>query len=181
MTGIGLKRGTVALMPHDPRWAEEFEREKRVLLETFGDRILAIEHIGSTSIPGIPAKPLIDILVAVESLDDIDDFIGTLPTLGYQYMPERRFADRQFFPKGPESKRTHHLSLVEPDSETGWNSHTLFRDYLRTHEAERAEYARLKERLAAEFADDRERYTDGKQDFVLEIIAKAKAEKQRDT
>ncbi len=74
------------LAPHDPEWNRLFEEEKQLLLMTFGDRIKAIEHIGSTSIPGIPAKPIIDILAAVESLEDIDVFIKTLPELGYTFM-----------------------------------------------------------------------------------------------
>jgi GrpB-like predicted nucleotidyltransferase (UPF0157 family) len=175
MEEIGLKRGEVKLSEYNPRWAELFEEEKKVLLETFGNRILALEHIGSTAIPGIPAKPIIDILAAIESLDDVDDFVQILPTLGYEYIPERRFADRQFFPKGPESARTHHLSLVEKDSETGWLNHLRFRDYLRSHDAEREEYAALKRRLASEFADNRGEYTERKSEFVLRIIEKAKS------
>lgn len=127
---IGLKRGTVELVEHNPDWSILFEQEKQLLLETFGDRILAVEHIGSTAIPGIIAKPIIDINVAAESLDDIDDFIIKLQELGYEYIHERRYADRQFFPKGPSERRTHHLNLVELDSQTAWVNQLLFRDYL---------------------------------------------------
>lgn len=176
MSGIGLKRGTVALSSYNPAWSGAYEEEKKLLLDTFGTKILAIEHIGSTAIPSIPAKPIIDILAAVDSLDDINVFIETLPKLGYEYIPERRFSDRQFFPKGPESARTHHLSLVETSSETGWNNHLLFRDYLRSHDKERRQYAELKVRLAKEYADNRGEYTERKSAFVLDIIAKAKSQ-----
>lgn len=98
---LGVRRGTVVLVSYDPEWEQQFEEKKMLLLETFDTRIKAIEHIGSTAIPSIPAKPVIDINVAVESLDDIDDFIRVLPTLGYEHIPERRFVDRKFFPKGP--------------------------------------------------------------------------------
>lgn len=171
---LGLQRGTVKLVPHDPEWARLFEKERDILLEIFGDKILAIEHVGSTSIPGLPAKPIIDIFAAVASLDNIDTFIQKLPTLGYEYIPERRFSDRQFFPKGPAECRTHHLSLVEITSETGWKNHLLFRDYLRKTADAREEYAILKRRLAEMYADNRGEYTEHKSSFVMKIIQKAK-------
>ena len=152
----------------------EFEKEKKLLLDTFSDRIVAIEHIGSTAIPGIPAKPIIDINVAVSSLDDIDDFIETLPSLGYEHIPERRYADRQFFPKGPSESRTHHLNLVELDSPTAWTNQILFRDYLRNSESARNEYTELKRLLAKQYADKREEYTERKSEFVMRIIEEAK-------
>lgn len=172
---LGLKRGKTKLLPHDPEWAKQFEREKKLLLETFGDKIIAIEHIGSTAIPGIPAKPIIDMNVATSSLDDIDEFIKRLPDLGYEYMPDRRFSDRQFFPKGSESSRTHHLNLVEITSETGWKNPLIFRDYLRNNKEDRSAYARLKTSLAEKHKDNRYEYTERKSDFIREIINKAVA------
>lgn len=173
---IGLKRGTVSLVEHTSDWVKEFDIEKKLLLNTFKEKILAIEHIGSTAIAGIPAKPIIDINVAIESLDDIDDFISKLQELGYEYIPERKYADRQFFPKGPSERRTHHLNLVELDSPTAWRNQLLFRDYLRSHKDEREAYAELKRSLANKYADNREEYTERKSNFVLKIIEKALAE-----
>ncbi len=173
---LGIKRGTTKLLPHNPEWAKLFEQEKKLLLETFGDKIIAIEHIGSTAIPDTPAKPIIDMNVAVASLDDIDVFIKRLPDLGYVYMPDRRFFDRQFFPKGPESLRTHHLNLVEISSETGWKNQLLFRDFLRNNKDERDAYARLKTTLAEKYRNNREEYTKRKSDFIKEIIRKAVAQ-----
>lgn len=178
---IGLKRGTVELVEYNPEWAELFEQEKQLLLNTFGDRIIAIEHIGSTAIPDIPAKPIIDMNVAVESIDDIEDFIYKLQELGYEYIPERRYADRQFFPKGPSECRTHHLNLVELDSPTAWRNQLLFRDYLRSHEEDCEAYAELKRTLANQYADNREEYTERKSNFVLKIISKALIEKLKDS
>lgn len=171
---IGLKRGTVKLVPHDENWSTLFEKERQILSNKFGEKILAIEHIGSTAIPGLLAKPIIDMNVAVKDLDDIDDFVIGLQELGYEYIPERRYADRQFFPKGHPDNRTHHLNLVEIDSETAWMNQLFFRDYLTKHAKEREEYAKLKEELAEQFADQREEYTERKSDFIAYILGKRK-------
>lgn len=167
---IGLKRGTVKVIDYDPNWPKEFEAEKQRLLATFGNEILAIEHIGSTSIPGLAAKPIIDIIVAVKSFDDLPKFIDILQKLDYEYMPERMFNDRKFFPKGSQENRTHHLSLVLQDDPEQWTKPISFRDYLRTHEAERNEYAKLKTNLAEQYADDRATYTKLKDDFFQSIF-----------
>lgn len=169
MASLGLQRGTVELKDHDPKWHELFEDEKKLLLETFGDRIIAIEHIGSTSICGISAKPIIDMNVAITSLDDINDFIEELPKLGYEYMPERRFHYRQFFPKGPRECRTHHLNLTEMSSNTGWKDHLTFRDYLKENQDAREEYDTLKKKLAEQYSENREEYTRRKADFIKRI------------
>ncbi|MBL1434359.1 GrpB family protein [Candidatus Wolfebacteria bacterium] len=171
---LGVKRGTVVLLPYSSEWKLEFEKEKASLLKTFGDRIKAIEHIGSTAIPSIPAKPIIDMNVAVESIDDIEDFIVGLQKLGYEYIPERRYTDRQFFPKGPSECRTHHLNLVEIYSETAWKNPLLFRDYLRNNEGARKEYKKLKEELVCKYADNREEYTERKGNFVMSVVEKAR-------
>lgn len=170
---IGLKRGTVKIVAYDPNWQNEFEAEKRRLLEAFGDKILAIEHIGSTSIPKLAAKPIIDMVAAVASFDDLPEFIDGLQKLGYEYMPERMFNDRKFFPKGSQENRTHHLNLVLQDDPEQWTKPIAFRDYLRTHEAERERYAKLKTKLAEQYADDRATYTKLKDDFFQSIIDEA--------
>ena len=177
MSILGLQRGTVRLEEYNSEWSNFFEREKELLLKIFGNRIIAIEHIGRTAIPGLLAKPIIDINVAISSLDDIDDFIKKLQEIGYEYIPERRFSDRQFFPKGPSEKRTHHLNLVEIASETGWKNQLLFRDYLRKHVEVKNEYAKLKKELAEKYADNRDEYTERKSKFVIEIINRARGEK----
>ena len=170
---IGLKRGTVKVVDYDPNWPKEFELEKQRLLETFGDKILAIEHIGSTSIPGLVAKPIIDIVVAVKSFDDLPEFIDELQKLSYKYIPERTFNDRKFFPKGSQENRTHHLNLVLQDDTEQWTKPIAFRDYMRTHEAERNEYRKLKTTLAQQYANDRATYTKLKDDFFQSIFDKA--------
>jgi len=170
---IGLKRGTVKVVDYDLNWPKEFNAEKQRLLAAFDDKVLAIKHIGSTSIPGLAAKPIIDIVAAVASFDDLPEFIDGLQKLGYEYMPERMFNDRKFFPKGSQEKRTHHLNLVLRDNLEQWTKPIAFRDYLRTHEIERNEYAKLKTELAEQYADDRATYTKLKDDFFQSIFDKA--------
>jgi GrpB-like predicted nucleotidyltransferase (UPF0157 family) len=173
MSPIGLKRGTVKIEDYDPNWPKEFEVEQQRLLETFGDKILAIEHIGSTSIPGLAAKPIIDMVAAVKSFDDLEEFIDGLQKLGYEYMPERMFNDRKFFPKGPRESRTHHLNLVLQGNFEQWVKPIAFRDYLRNHSQEREEYAKLKTTLANKHANDRATYTRLKDSFFHSVLKKA--------
>lgn len=167
---IGLPRGTVELLSYNPLWAEEFEKEKSALEAVFGSRLLAIEHIGSTSVPGLAAKPIIDMVAAVDSFDSLENFIEPLRVMGYEYMPDRMFADRKFFPKGPASNRTHHLNLVLIGNLEQWIQPIAFRDYLRTHEDARNRYAHLKLSLATKYADDRAAYTRAKSDFIQSIL-----------
>jgi len=172
---LGLKRGTVKLAKAHKEWARLFEIEKELLKKTFGDRIIVIEHVGSTAISGVPAKPLIDMNAAVSSLDDkyIEGFVVSLEKLGYHYM--HKFPDRRFYAKGPEALRTHHLNLVELNSDE-WNNSILFRDYMRHNKPACEEYAALKEKLAGQFAEDRASYTKAKEEFIQKIIALAKVE-----
>ncbi|MDD5438269.1 MAG: GrpB family protein [Patescibacteria group bacterium] len=167
---LGLKRGTVKLCEFHDEWAEFYEQEKQLLKNVFGDKIIDMEHIGSTAIPGVPAKPIIDINAAIKSLDKetVDEFIEPLQKLGYAYMHE--YPNRKFFVKGPEEKRTHHLNLVEVGNQTDWHDKILFRDYLNSHQEARDEYGKLKLDLASKFADDRESYTKAKEGFIQKII-----------
>jgi GrpB-like predicted nucleotidyltransferase (UPF0157 family) len=166
---VGLRRGTVRVDPYTELWPAEFERERERLDARLGSRLLAIEHIGSTSIPGLPAKPLIDMQAAVESLDQVNDILMVLRTLGYAVMPERVYLDRVFLPKGPEQRRTHHLNLVLLDSDR-WREPLMFRDRLRSDPVLRDEYAALKSRLAVEHPHDRDAYTDGKAGFIGAVL-----------
>lgn len=172
---LGLKRGTVKLTKAHSEWERLYELEKHLLQDTLGDKIVAIEHVGSTAIPGVPAKPIIDIRLASASVDDAyieKNFVQKLTALGYHYM--HKYPDRHFFAKGPESCRTHHVSIVKSGDANEWNNTILFRDYLRTHDDARDEYAKLKTLLAEKFADDRASYTKAKEDFIKRVIDEAK-------
>src|SRR5258708_935131 len=111
---IGLKRGIVRLLPHNPTWILIFEKEKQFLLSKLGDLIIDIQHIGSTAIPGIPAKPIIDISIGIKSMKNSKSFIKLFKKLGYEYRPDFGGPNIQLlFVKGPETLRTHYLHLMK--------------------------------------------------------------------
>ena len=169
---IGLYRGTVNLVAHHAKWAEYFSREKQLLLNILREKVLDIRHIGSTSIPGLPAKPVIDILAAVKTLAGVDTFTQDLKTIGYEDKGDGGVPGRRFFVKGAEAIRTHHLNFCEMNSPF-WTSHLLFRDYLERHPEIAREYSALKRGLADKFPNDRGAYTAGKEEFVRSILDRA--------
>lgn len=168
----GLKRGTVELQNYDPSWAQAFTDEKACLHKAFGGKLLAIEHVGSTAVPGLAAKPIIDMIAAVESFDQLDYFIEHLQKIGYEYMPSRMFATRKFFPKGSHDNRTHHLNLVIKDDPEQWKSILLFRDRLRQDNLLCDKYMALKLQLADQFPNDRASYTKAKNTFISAALHK---------
>lgn len=170
---VGLERGTVELVPHDEEWEQLFEQEADRLRSALGDRALAVEHVGSTAIEGIVAKPILDILVAVEDLGEPEDY-PELEELGYTYRPNDGVDDRLFFARGPEDDRTQYLSITEVGSETH-TEQLAFRDYLREHPQAAERYARVKLELAERYPDDRDAYTAAKSGFVQAILERATA------
>jgi GrpB-like predicted nucleotidyltransferase (UPF0157 family) len=164
----------VRLVPYDPAWEAMFEAEAVEIRRVIGRWITGgVHHVGSTAVPGLEAKPIIDIAVGVESLDASRPCIGLLAELDYLYAPYR--ADvMHWFCKPDPARRTHHLHLIPTDSPR-FSDELAFRDYLRAHPADAAEYAALKRRLAAEHADDREAYTRAKAGFVERTTAQAHA------
>jgi len=170
---LGLRRGTVHIVPYDPEWPQLFQEEKARLMTALSHVVHDIEYIGSTSVPGLAAKPIIDIIASVDSLDDHKELVRLLEALGYEYMPERIFTDRVFFPKGPRENRTHHLSLVIKGS-VGWYDPIKFRDYLISHEDARFLYQNIKQELAAQYPNDRARYTEAKEHVIEKIMSEAK-------
>lgn len=172
---IGLKQGTVRVVPYQPTWKRYFEQEAARLRAALGSQALQVEHIGSTAVEGLEAKPIIDVMVAVESLEEARDLVPLVETLGYEHQPEDPIPDRVFFAQGPPSRRTHHLSLT-PQASAYWSDHLLFRDYLRTHPEAAAGYQQLKRDLADRYPADRESYTSGKDEFIQSILAKAKTQ-----
>lgn len=174
---LGLKRGTVNVVAYQPSWAVAFENEKQQLLNVLGKDVLAIEHVGSTSVPGLAAKPIIDMLAAVDNLLVYKQLIEPLTALGYEFMPERVFADRVFFPKGPRENRTHHLSLAVKNSD-GWHKTIAFRDYLRKNPSARNKYQSLKTELAAKYPTDRASYTKAKEQLIERLINEAEKSSQ---
>lgn len=176
----------IALVPYDPRWPELFTAEATRVREVLGnDYVTAIEHFGSTAVPGLSAKPIIDMLVAVRSLKEArEQAIPALEALGYAYWSDDPAPDRLFFVKGlpPNGPRTHHVHIVEPTVSPnpylgafGFADRLLFRDYLRAHSNEAQRYEALKRDLATRFPTDREAYTDGKTEYVYSVMQKARS------
>jgi GrpB-like predicted nucleotidyltransferase (UPF0157 family) len=174
---LGLSRGTVRVVPYQREWAALFAREAALLRTLLGASALAFEHIGSTAIEGMDAKPIIDLMVAVESLNAAEVWIPELEAVGYEFRPDTGVPDRLFFAKGPRRLRTHHLSLAEPTSEF-YVQKLLFRDFLRRHADAREEYRALKGRLSRAHPEDRAAYTEGKRAFVERVLSLAAAEAQ---
>ena len=178
---IGLKRGTVKLVPHNPKWSELFDDEKQLLKNTFGDIIIAIEHIGSTAISGIPAKPIIDMNIGVESLEVARSMKEKFEKLGYEHRPfvpgktKDELKWQELYVKGPEAKRTHHVHVTVYGNNY-WKNDLLFRDYLRKNPVRVKQYGELKEALAQKHADDRGTYTKVKEQFINETLEMAKQE-----
>ena len=168
----------ITLVAYDPKWPAHYEAEiARVSKALPAGLIVAAEHFGSTAIPGLAAKPIIDILIAVRSLSEARAVaVGPLDALGYAFWSDNPKTDRLFFVKGlPPSapQRTHHLHMTEIGGEM-WQR-LIFRDYLRAHPDETARYAALKHALAARHSQDREAYTDAKSAYVDAVLANAAA------
>lgn len=172
---IGLKRGVVKLRKYDSEWKNLYEKESRLITTRISDYIENIQHIGSTAIPGVVAKPIIDILLAINSIANIEKIKDPLDSIGFIYRGEQGIPDRHLFVKGGKDFRTHHLHVVEK-SHYEWSKHILFRDYLLKYPKEVEAYSNLKQELLRKYEFDREKYTDGKSDFISEILEKARKE-----
>lgn len=165
---IGLQRGTVKLVPHATTWRARFLRESRLLMKL--PEVVAVEHIGSTSVPGLRAKPIIDILVGVQSITAFRRHLSKVERLGYRQKKNVKYANRRyFFTRGSEQRRTVHVH-VERYQGTKWKHNIFFRDWLRTHPRDRRRYEVLKVRLASAHPKEREQYTKGKKAFISSIL-----------
>jgi GrpB-like predicted nucleotidyltransferase (UPF0157 family) len=166
----------VEIVNYDSRWPLLFDQEARRLRAALDPSlILGLEHFGSTAVPDLSAKPIIDILIAVRSLTEAQaSFVEALRNLDYVYWADNPNEDRMFFVKGMPpfgSRRSHHVHVTEPDGEM-WQR-LAFRDYLRADPEEAATYQRLKLRLAAGHQTDREAYTDAKSAYIESVMRKA--------
>jgi GrpB-like predicted nucleotidyltransferase (UPF0157 family) len=164
----------VEIVEYDAGWPDAYERERALIATTLGELATGIEHMGSTAVPGLGAKPIIDIMVGVRSLADGEECVGPLEGLGYEYKGEFGIPRRLYFRKMRAGRRSHQIHLVELGRDF-WERHLLFRDYLREHGQAAREYEELKVRLAAEFRTDREGYTEAKTEFIEGVMAKASA------
>ena len=164
----------VEIAEYDPAWPALFERERDMIAGALGDLMVAIEHVGSTAVPGLGAKPVIDIMIGVRNLTDGERCVGPLEGLGYEYKGEYGIPGRLYFRRLTKGGRSHQIHMVEHESDF-WERLLLFRDYLREHPGEARAYYELKVRLAAQFRTDREGYTEAKTEFIQAAQAKARA------
>ena len=162
----------ITVLNYDPEWPLKYERERKAIAEILDGNGISIYHIGSTSVPGLAAKPIIDMMAVVRSLEKVDDARGKFSELGYEYLGEFGIAGRRYFRKGGD-ERTHQIHIFQADDWNNIGRHLAFRDYMRTHEKERAEYAESKTALAQRFPYDIDGYCDGKDAFVREMEKRA--------
>jgi GrpB-like predicted nucleotidyltransferase (UPF0157 family) len=163
---------TIILTPYSPAWPTQFRAIREELLSVFAPMLVTIEHIGSTSVPGLAAKSVIDVLLGAGSLQDIESKIKPLNEIGYLYVPkyEREIPIRRYFVRAQATSLRVHLHAVELNSRL-WQEHLAFRDRLRADADLCTQYQTLKLRLAEEFAGDKSAYTDAKSPFIQSILA----------
>ena len=175
-------REEITLVPYDPRWPESFRLEKEHLLSCLPPALVRrIEHFGSTAVPGLAAKPVVDMLVEVTDLEETRASIAPLlEAQGYEYFWRPTFGNEGppfyawFIKRDPRTgARTHHIHMVEDHFDSCWQS-LIFRDHLRAHPEVAREYEELKRDLAARFPNDRQAYTRGKDAFIARVTAEAK-------
>ena len=168
---IGLTRNKVEIVSYSATWPDIFKLERDKLMVILGvGNVLDIQHVGSTSIPHMEAKPIIDIAIAVENFEEAKKLVEPMVENGYTYRGENGIPRRHFFIKYSDEKSLFHVHMNEVTSKD-WIGQIYFRDYLRTHENKCKEYIQLKNDLAKEFPLDREAYTKGKNDFIQSILS----------
>ena len=169
---VGLKRGTVELIPHQKEWSENAENVIRLLKQLLGDTAVDIQHIGSTAISSIHAKPIIDIAIAVNNLNDILPYIDLLKQHNIIFRGEM-IAGEILFVMGHDGIRTHHIHIVKWNG-TEWNNYINFRDYLNEYPEKAILYDTCKQKLAMLFSNDRKSYTARKVRIIQRLLAEAK-------
>jgi GrpB-like predicted nucleotidyltransferase (UPF0157 family) len=162
----------VRIVEHDPAWSALAREELRRVRDALGAVAVRAEHVGSTAVPGLAAKPVLDLLIAVPALEPNDRYVVPLERLGYLFVPVPEAPGRRFFARPPERPRTHHLHLCEAGSHEELR-HLAFRDYLRAHPDEAARYGALKRRVAERHPCDRLAYMAGKDEHVAALEARA--------
>ncbi|MBN1329425.1 MAG: GrpB family protein [Candidatus Heimdallarchaeota archaeon] len=170
---------SITIFEYDKNWPILFLNEKSKIEELIGGFIVSIEHIGSTAISDLASKPIIDLLIGLKKFEDSIYCIPKLEKLNYEYVPEAEqfLPNRRFFRKPPKGTGTRkfHVHLVEFNDDF-WEKQLLFRDYLRSHSEAKYAYESLKKDLAKRYKNNREAYTNGKDDFIKSILLKAKEE-----
>ena len=162
----------IEVVAYDPAWPAQFERERERIAAALGDAAVAIEHIGSTAVPGLASRPIVDIMVGVEDIERSGQAVAGLIELGYEYLPEveAQLPKQRYFRQ--PAPTAFHVHMVERGS-AAFERHLLLRDYLRSHPQAVQEYSRLKRGLVLRFHHDRKAYVNGKAGFVEAVAAAA--------
>lgn len=169
MPHLGLPSDRVTIVDYDPCWPTLFANEAARIREACGN--VELEHVGSTAVPGLAAKPILDVMIGVESFNAAEGLVPLIEALGYTCLGAYGIEGRLFF-RTPEPC-THHLHLVEKAGKF-WQDEILFRDYLRSHAGAGKAYVALKRELAVTFANDRSSYTAAKGEFINTCLANAR-------
>jgi GrpB-like predicted nucleotidyltransferase (UPF0157 family) len=169
---LGLEPGVVRLVEYDPKWPALFIAEQRRIRELCGTLALNLEHVGGTSIPGMCAKPILDIAAGWLPGSAIQDYVAALEHAGYEDRGERGVPGRRYFRRG--QPRAYHVHLVE-EAGSLWRDYLAFRDYLRADAEAARRFAEIKRRLAVRFVHDREGYMNAKSSHVHDILSLARA------
>jgi GrpB-like predicted nucleotidyltransferase (UPF0157 family) len=164
----------IRIVEYDSEWPIAASAELGRLREALGPAAVRLEHIGSTSVAGLAAKPILDLLLAVASIEPSAVYVGPLEQLGYLFAPDPATPDFHFFGKPPERPRSHHLHVCEAGSEHEFR-HLAVRDFLRAHSDEVARYAALKREIAARHPQDRLAYIEAKEEYMTDLEARAVA------
>jgi GrpB-like predicted nucleotidyltransferase (UPF0157 family) len=171
---LGLRPHEVVLSKPDADWATAFETEKETLAEALGRLVLDIQHVGSTAVPDLSAKPIIDIAIAVPADADIDTIGARLRAAGYEFgVNAGSDGGYIYFREVADGLRTHHVHLIEA-TDPQWTNYLRFRECLRRDARLRRAYERLKSTLASRFPRDRDAYTSAKAEFIVETIESAR-------
>ncbi|MEK8127658.1 GrpB family protein [Paenibacillus filicis] len=166
----------VTVSAYDPLWADQYEAESKQIVQALDGIVIGMEHIGSTAIPGLAAKPVIDMMAGVQLLEDVTDlYKDRLREIGYEFVDHAHFPERRFFRKGQWRAGTHHLHIYAYGSDH-WNNQLLFKQYVTKYPEVLEAYSELKKGLEARHKADRVAYTEAKAPFIEEILRKARLE-----
>ena len=170
----------ILVVEYDPQWPVLFEQEKAAIITVLGSSRLVVEHIGSTAVPGLAAKPVIDLGVGIRSLAEAPVLIPSIETLGYAYEPtlEQFTPERRFFWKGTPTVHTYHLHMAEMDNPILVRP-LRFRDYLRRHPGLAEKYGEIKQELAKRCGQDLDAYVNGKTAFIEQVMLEIEKERQQ--
>lgn len=158
----------IVVTEYNPLWIDMFEKETMEIKKILGENCVAIHHIGSTSVVGLAAKPIIDIMPIVHNLENVDKVASEFEKIGYEYMGEFGISGRRYLRKGGD-ERTHHIHIFTENNTDDIERHLAVRDYLQTHKDICDKYAALKKELAKRFPYDNDGYCDGKEKFIRKL------------